>query len=69
MRIAMATTAEMAVAKGNNEHQHARKTAVSAQSQRIIARLSVRTTARIIIGNKRFGDFYMAAGGPAASER
>ena len=69
MRIAMATAAKMAVAKGNNEHQHARKTAVSAQSQRIIARLSVRTTARIIIGNKRFGNFYMAAGGPAASER
>ena len=69
MRIAMATAAKMAVAKGNNEHQHARKTAVSAQSQRIIARLSVRTTARIIIGNKRFENFYMAAGGPAASER
>jgi hypothetical protein len=69
MRIATATTAKMAVAKCNSEHQHAHKTAVLAKLQSIIARCSVRTAARNIIGNKRFGIFYMAAGGPAASER
>ena len=69
MRIATATAAKMAVANGNNEHHHAHKTAVSAQLQRIVARLSVRTAARIVIGNKRFGNFYMAAGGPAVKVR
>ena len=69
MRIVTATTAKTAVAKGNCEHQHAHKTVVSAQLQSIIARLSICTAARIVIGNKRFGNCYMAAGDPAASGR
>ena len=69
MWIATAIAAKMIVAKGKNEHQHAHKTTILAQLQRIIARLSVRTAARIIIGNKRCGNFYMATGGPDASER
>ena len=56
MRVATARAVKVVVAKVNNAHQHAHKTAVSAQLQRTVARLSVRTAARIIIGNKRFGN-------------
>ena len=69
MRIATPTTAKMEATKGNSEHQHVHKTAVSAQLQCIIARLCIRTAARISIGNKRFGNYHMAAGDAAASER